>query len=262
MRRTAVVATAVSVAALVAVWIATAAPERPPLAKTRDGRFEVHGAVYGRSIEFAVRGDVFRPWTWGDRSRATFPVDRLCVHVRGPHALPAFEAACGCRFLPDMTAGSGGDDRVYATITFPRRDRTLRMRFGPGEDRVAEFPNPFPAPPPAAPDGADELPAETRVGEETWLLSLAPFDAPQFVVRALGADRAGFEWTFVSASVSDASGNRISRTTDGRRAREHRIALPPADGVFGLCPHEPWWEVEVVLDATRSVRWRFRPPPR
>jgi hypothetical protein len=261
VRRGLIVGLVLLAGAAAIVAVRSGATGDAPLARTADGTFEVLDAVYGRRIDF--RAPRFRaiPWLLPARASTSFPVDRLCVHVRGALASPVLDAACGCTFGRDMTTGSGeNDDTIQAWITFPRRDRTLRMRFGPGAGAVAEFPNPFPAPPAASAEGVQPLPATTRVGDATWQVALSPDEPRSLVLRATDARGDDILWKLASATLSDASGNHLSRRTDGGRIREHRIDLPPADGVYRLCPHEPWWELEVFLDGARSVLWRFQPP--
>jgi hypothetical protein len=259
VKRRGVVGLVVVAGAALLVALLVRGVEAPAIARTTDGLREIRTTAYGKRIDYLTRRDGFRFWTWGRESWAGFPMERLLVHVRGQSGNPVYEASCGCRFEPDGTAGSGDADVVYASLDFPRRDRTLRMRFGQDDAAVAEFPNPFPAPPAASDEGVVELPVTTAVGDETWILSHTADAPPQFAVRPVDAGRSGFEWTFEGAWFSDASGNRIRRVTDGRRSREHRIAAPQTQGPFVLCPHEPWWELELELGEGRTVRWRFRP---
>ena len=261
-RRTLVLgAIVLAAAAMCGVWWAT---QRRPVAVSDDGSVEIVRAEFGTRIEYAATQPGWRRLLGRRTVSKDSAAPLLWIWHRGAGHVPQREVtvtgACGCRFpvigLASIDAGPD-DEEVGWAQTFPRRSPALVLGFN---DRAAtvRFANPAPAPPTASSDGVGDLPVSVPVGDETWIL--APDPDPTFVsVRALDARRSGIYWQVRGARFRDASGNVVLRAGEPF-AREHRLRLPLAGDPYHLCPHEPWWELELDAADGKTVTFRFRPP--
>lgn len=242
-----------------------AATRQRVIATTADGTVDVVSAEYGTEFElpqprFAMFPALFPRWTI---ETTPSPVLAIQFFNRAQAiGVPSLVASCGCRFRPVVVHWPRNGCWLGFYHSFPRRAATQRLEIDDVANATAEFDSPAPIPPPATADGVGELPVVVRADGETWVLAADPQDARSVVVRAVGADRSGFEWTYRGAWFEDASGNRVSRQSDAFTTREHRITLPQTDdgALYRLCPHEPWWELTIDVTEAKSVTFRFRPP--
>lgn len=263
MRRRTLVLGGIALAAA-AACVVSWATRRTPVAISDDGSVEILGADYGTHIEYSATSEGWRRLL-GRRSVAVDgPAPFLWVWYAAAGNVPERDVtvagSCGCVFhligLAEQGRG-GNDERVHWAQTFPRRSRELVLGFG-NRTATVRFTNPAPAPPEASGDGVGDLPVSVHVGDETWVL--APDPDPDFVdVRAVDAGRSGLYWQIRGARFRDASGNAVQRASEAF-AREHRLRLPLAGDPYHLCPHEPWWELELDVADGKTVTFRFPPP--